>query len=442
MERFKVRQAMNPIQSLTLSQLNKRITGHLSAPDLTNVWVRAELSDFRSNGGHLYMELIEKNETTGAISSRIRGIIWATTAMRLRAKFRAATGSELRNGLKVLVCGSVNYHVSYGISFVINDIDPSFTLGDIERRRNEILMRLRAEGVENANKELEWSVPTLRIAVISAAGAAGYGDFINQLYNNQSRLKFVVKLFPAILQGVNTAPSVIAALNEINAQQDRWDCVVIIRGGGATSDLVSFDDYDLANNVAQFPLPIIVGIGHERDVTVLDYVANMRVKTPTAAAEWLISQAEAALDSVRDLAAAIHRAANQRLSGALEQIAYLQGRIPAAADGVVAAASGRLQRCGLALEASASRCIAPQQSRLDSKEAAIKVAIDNVIRRKQEQLNSMKALLDVLSPVATLKRGYTITRINGRAVTSVSSLSAATEIETIFADGKVISVVK
>ncbi len=429
-------------RSLTLTQLNRRITQQLAVPALRDVWVTAEISDFRQSGGHLYMELIEKDERSGATVARLRGIIWANSAPRVCAKFNAFTGRQLATGLKVMLCGSVNHHASYGLSFVITDIDPAYTLGDIERRRIEILRRLDEEGVASLNRELTWAVPALRVAVISAPGAAGYGDFMHQLFSNNSGIRFNVRLFPAVMQGENTAPSVIAALNAIASQLDEWDCVVIIRGGGSTSDLVSFDNYDLASNVAQFPLPVVVGIGHERDVTVLDYVANMRVKTPTAAAEWLISQAEAELEHVRSLAQSILRAATERLSGSHTQLAYLQGQLPVVATAAATAAATRLQRAAYSLDAIASRCIAPQKSRLDAFRQAIAVALSTITTRRRERLDSMQSLLEALSPVATMRRGYTISRVGGHAVTSASQLKSGMSLVTAFSDGEVTSTVE
>lgn len=429
-------------QSLTLIQLNRRITQQLAVTALRDVWVTAEISDFRQSGGHLYMELIEKDERTGATVARLRGIIWANSAAHVCHKFNAFTGRQLATGLKVMLCGSVNHHASYGLSFVITDIDPAYTLGDIERRRIEILRKLDEEGVASLNRELTWAVPALRVAVISAKGAAGYGDFMHQLFNNSSRLRFNVRLFPAVMQGDNTAPSVIAALNTIAERLDEWDCVVIIRGGGSTSDLVSFDNYDLASNVAQFPLPVVVGIGHERDVTVLDYVANMRVKTPTAAAEWLISQAEAELEHLRSLAQSIIRTATERLSGSHTQLAYLRGQLPVVAAAATTSAATRLQRAAYSLDAIASRCIAPQKSRLDAVRQALAVALSTITTRRRERLDSMHNLLEALSPVATMRRGYTISRVGGRAVTSALQLKPGMSLVTAFADGDVTSIVE
>lgn len=427
--------------AMSLRELNRRVASLLSVPQLQNVWVTAELSDVRESGGHCYLELIDKNESTGIIDARLRGIIWASYFYKISATFAAYTGQRLSTGLRVMVRGSINYHAAYGLSFVINDINPSFTLGDVERRRKEILMRLDAEGILDLNRSLEWNSPALRVAIVSAKGAAGYGDFMNQLYSNTSSLKFVTRLFPAILQGERAASSVIEALDEINASIDEWDCVVIIRGGGATSDLVSFDNYDLAANVAQFPLPVIVGIGHERDVTVLDYVANVRVKTPTAAAEMLIARAEELLAHLRETASDMLLAINAKISGCNTQLAYLEAQLPVAPVTAIDRKRLRLEAATSSLHALTIGRIAPQMAQLAQLPRAFRLAIDNMLARRKDKLASCASLVDVLSPMATLKRGYTITRIDGTAVTSAYAVSPGNKIVTIFSDGKTESII-
>lgn len=420
---------------ITLSRLNRAIAAYLQQPSLTNVWVVAELMDVRVARGHCYMELIEKDASTGTVVARMRAAIWASVYTGLASRFRKATGREFATGLKVLVCGTVSYHPAYGLSLVINNIDPSFTLGEAERRRREILEQLTRDGIINDNRSLEWPTTALRIAIVSAAGAAGYGDFINQLYNNPSRLKFTTRLFPAVMQGERTAPTVIAALDAIAAECDQWDCVVIIRGGGASSDLQAFDDYPLASNVAQFPLPVIVGIGHERDVTVLDYVANMRVKTPTAAAEWLIAHNEAALERVRLLASEILRVASDRLSGARTQLAYLESTLSIAPKGAVERATGRLRQATASLSSIGVRRISPELARLDHTVTAIATAQTNLIRRRNDHLSAIEQLLKALSPEATLRRGYSLTLFEGKAVRDAASLPCGAEVTTRVASG-------
>ncbi len=427
--------------ALTLLQLNRRIASLLSVPSTQNVWVTAELSDVNVRGGHCYMELLQKDPSTGMPVARARGIIWASAFARINADFYAATGQRFATGLQVMVCASVNYHPAYGMSLVISAVNPEFTMGDIERRRKEILRRLHEEGILDMNRSLEWPDVALRVAIVSAPGAAGYGDFINQLFHNSDRLRFTARLFPAVMQGESAPISIIAALERIADEYDAWDCVVIIRGGGATSDLVAFDNYDLAANIAQFPLPVIIGIGHERDITVLDFVANMRVKTPTAAAEWLIGRAADALDSIRRTGTDILHAVTERLSGCAEQLAYFEGLLPVAPQATMQRAAARIGNAVLTLAGSGARRIAPELARLDHVSSSLASATATVLRRRADYLDARGTLLEALSPQATLRRGYSITRIAGRAVTSVSQLECGDEIITTLADGTFTSTV-
>ena len=366
-------------QAISLLELNRRVTSAIAvAPGLQGVWVTAETSDLRSSGGHCYMELVQKDERTGSPLAKSRAVMWASTYSRLGAMFYAATGTRLRSDMKIMVKVNANYHPVYGMSLVISDINPDYTVGDLARRRNEIIARLRAEGVFDMNRSIPWPQLPVRVAVVSARGAAGYGE-------------------------------------AIAARDGEFDCVVLIRGGGAVSDLASFDDYTLASNVAQFPLPIIVGIGHERDVTVLDYVANTRVKTPTAAAEVLIGMATAAYDRLRATGDAILTLVRDRISGQRQQLAYYQGSIPAIARSII---DRNRQRLGPEIP------------------AAIKAAVGSTFIRAAERLNAFGVLLDTLSPEATLRRGYSITRVDGHAVTADDVLAPGTVITTTFAAGR------
>lgn len=426
-------------RALTLSQLNRYIAQVLAVPALQNVWVVAELSDLRVSHGHCYVELIEKHPDTGATLAKLGAAIWAGQFMRINAEFFGVTGRRLESGLKVMVCGSVNFHPAFGMKFVISAINPSYTMGEAERRRREIIDRLTREGVIDLNRNLEWPDVPSRIAVISARGAAGYGDFIHQLYTNPSHLRFHTRLFPALMQGERTSPSIVAALEQIAMQADEFDCVVIIRGGGATSELMAFDDYVLANNIAQFPLPVVIGIGHERDITVLDYVANMRVKTPTAAAEWLIARGDAALDGLRTLASDIALAASGLLSGAKTHLAYTESSIAAVPKAVLEAGRSRLQRASMLLAETGARRVVPELARIEASRGAIAAAVGNVMRRAADRLESKHAVMQALSPEATLKRGFSVTKAGGRIVRSVDSLCPGMEITTVFSDGTLIS---
>lgn len=381
--------------AITLLELNRRIASSLAVnPALCDVWVAAETADLRTSGGHCYMELIQKDDG-GSTLARSRAVIWASAYARLSAKFTRATGAALRSDMKVMVRVAVNFHAVYGLSLVINDIDPDYTLGDLARRRREIIERLRREGVYDLNRSLPMAPAPSRIAIVSARGAAGYGDFVRQLHGNAMRLRFSTTLFEAVMQGERTPASVIAALEKIMERIDEFDCVAIIRGGGAVADLASFDDYDLAFNVAQFPLPVVVGIGHDRDACVLDFVAHTSVKTPTAAAEALVGLMASAYGRVHDIGAAILDTVRDTVGAQSRQLAYLSGLIPA-----------------LAL---------------------------NVVARSRSRLDALAELLDTLSPEATLRRGYSITRIGGVAITDSTALKKGDTLTSTFATGPAIA---
>ena len=427
--------------AITLREFNNRIKRLLMNPAVCNCWIRADLSDVNVRGGHCYLELVEKDERTGATVAKMRGIIWSNRFSYLRSKFLQVTGQDLKSGLKVLVEVSVNYHEQYGISLIINDIDPSYTLGDMERIRREILMRLKAEGVIDMNKQLEFPAFPQRVAIVSASGAAGYGDFMNQIHNNAYNLQFYTCLFPAVMQGQNTVTTVIAALDRINEHIDLFDCVVIIRGGGATSDLNSFDDYTLASYVAQFPLPVVVGIGHERDVTILDYVACRRVKTPTAAAELLVGCGVEALAHVDELKDSILNIARDYLSAAKQQLQYLSGTIPLMASNIIERNDARLRHLMQIVPITAQNRINSEHERLRYRLQSLTQASAQLLVREKLRLSAMQDKIDILSPQNTLRRGYSLTTLGGKAVIDASSLRPGDVIVTSFKTGSVESTV-
>ena len=428
------------MESVSLLQLQRLVASLVQRPETQNVWVTAELSDVAVRGGHCYMELLQKDDR-GLQVAKARGVIWASLYPSIDSQFYAATGQRFASGLKVMLRVSASMHPVYGFSLVVSAVNPEYTLGDLLQRRREILERLKREGILNLNRELKWATPVpQRIAVISAAGAAGYGDFMNQLHTNPSHLRFVTRLFPAIMQGNSAPPSIIAALDQVTAEADQWDCVVIIRGGGATSDLQAFEDYDLAANVAQFPLPVVIGIGHERDITVLDYIANTRLKTPTAVAEWLIAQGESALTWLQNTGQRILQIASQRISGNKEQLAHAEGLLPVLAQGAVERSLTKLRKAAATLDSVSSRRIQPQLTRLQMIADSIPVSALRAIERQRQLLDSRAELLEALSPHATLARGYSITRVNGRAVTDASQVKPGEVLETTLANGTLRSV--
>lgn len=423
---------------MTLRELMNVVGQLVQVPETSGVWVTAELADVAVRGGHCYMELLQKDDG-GRQIARVRGCIWANVYSRLAPYFYRLTGQQFASGLKVMLCGSVSMHPVFGMSFVVSSINPEFTMGDLLRRRREILERLDKEGILNDNKSLVWPMVPQRVAVVSSPGAAGYGDFMNQLRNNSSRIRFHTGLFEATMQGESAPASIIAALGRIAAERERWDGVVIIRGGGATADLQAFEDYDLAANVAQFPLPIAIGIGHERDVTVLDYIANTRLKTPTAVAEWLIGRGEELLGFLTAAGQRVLQIVTDRLGGYRQQLAQAEALLPAAALNAVERAKGRLRSAASLLSGVSGRRIQSQLSRLDMFREGVASAGRAALQRQTERLKAREELLEVLSPMATLRRGYSITRIGGKAVSSVAAVPPGAVVETTLADGTFLS---
>lgn len=419
---------------ITLLELTQRISNLVMRPETQNVWITAELQDVASRGGHCYMELLQKDED-GRQIARIRGCCWANIYGPLSRRFYEATGQQFASGLKVMLRVSATMHSVFGLSLVIQEVNPEYTMGDLIRRRNEILRKLQDEGILEDNRSLKWPIVIQRVAIISAPGAAGYGDFMNQLLNNPSRLKFKTRLFPAVMQGASAPASIIAALEEIAKEAKEWDGVVIIRGGGATSDLQAFEDYALAASVAQFPLPVAIGIGHERDVTVLDWVANIRLKTPTAVAEWLIGKGETVLGALIAAGNKIVQYATQRVAGDKEQLAQAEALLPVAATGAVERSKAMLTRAVSTLYGLSSGKIEPSRARLDMIAANLAAASSNQLRRQAERLDASEKLLEVLSPASTLARGYSITRIDGHAVSSVKDVPLGALLEITLADG-------
>lgn len=426
-------------QSLTLLEYNQRIKNLMYDPDVQNCWVTAETSDLRVSRGHCYMELLQKDEH-GYTVARLNAVIWANTFTRLDAQFFQVTGKHLTTGMKVMVNVNANFHEQYGLKAVINGINPEFTLGDIERIRQEIIARLTKEGIIDMNKQLSWPLAPQRIAIISASGAAGYGDFLNQLHNNAYGLKFYTCLFESVMQGMNTVPSVIAALDRIAAVEELFDCVVIIRGGGSTSDLNSFDNYDLGANIAQFPLTIITGIGHDRDVTIPDLVSKLHVKTPTAAAEFLVQCGLAQLNRLNEMATAVVSSSREAIAHSREQLSYYGSFIPLAAHKLIDNSKLRLNSYAQSIPLVVKGRIDSQHMSLQRYVDVIKTSIANSIERQRMMLNTLSDKVQLLSPQNTLNRGYSLTTLNGHVVTSATAVKHGDHIVTTLKDGKINSI--
>lgn len=407
--------------SLSLLELNSLVRRSLEQCLPDEYWVQAELSDVRSNStGHCYLEFIQKDPRSNNLIAKARGMIWNNIFRLLKPYFEEATGQAFASGIKVLVKVTVQFHELYGYSLTVLDIDPTYTLGDMARRRREILMQLEEEGVLTLNKELEMPVLPQRIAVISSATAAGYGDFCHQLRHNPRGFYFYSELFPALMQGNQVEDSILAALDCINARINEFDVVVIIRGGGATSDLSGFDTYLLAASCAQFPLPVITGIGHERDDTVLDSVAHTRVKTPTAAAELLIHRMAETADHLAELSVRIQQGAYSLLEQEWRRLDMIQTRIPT-----------------LVHQKLTDARIALLTTRKDMSQATLAF-----LSRHKHRLELLQQRIADASPEKLLSRGYSITLKDGKVVTDASLLKADDLLVTRLSKGEVQSLVK
>lgn len=427
---------------LSLYELNALVKRSINACLPQTYWVQAELSDVRANySGHCYLELVQKEPRGNNLIAKARGTIWSNVYRLLKPYFEEETGQSFTAGIKVLVNVTVEFHELYGYSLTVHDIDPTYTLGDMAQRRREILRQLADEGVLTLNKELTLPLLARRIAVISSATAAGYGDFCNQLDNNPYGFSFHHRLFPAVMQGDRVEESIIAALDAIHARRDDWDVVVIIRGGGATSDLSGFDTYALAANCAQFPLPIITGIGHERDDTVLDSVSHTRVKTPTAAAEYLIAHLRATADALESYATSIARSLSARMVQEKSRLARLSERLPSRIRTRLKDESYRLDRIMRRLETSIRTTLTEGNHRLQMKETRLATACLRKLEREEHRLKLMEQQLKAASPEHLLKRGYSITLKDGKAVTDASLLQPGDRLTTRLAHGKIDSIV-
>ena len=414
---------------LTLFELNRLVREVIECEMPNEYWVEAELSECRELRGHCYMELIEKDKQTATPIAKASAKCWASKWMVVRPYFERTTGQRLVAGMKVLLKVYPQFHEAFGFSWIVTDIDPTYTLGDMARKRQEIIRQLKEEGVFDLQKELTLPLFCQRIAVISSETAAGYGDFCNQLSNNPYGFQFETRLFPATMQGEATEQSIISALEKIYSLSlsslhaplsTKFDCVVIIRGGGATSDMSGFDTLALAENVANFPLPIITGIGHDRDESILDMVSHTRVKTPTAAAALLIDHLKEVLDVIEGAQMLVTRYAQQKLSILNSQLSIISEAIP------------RLF----------SVVRTRQEARLDSLGQKIPMLIERRLTNECHRLEIIEEKVRSFDPQLLLKRGYSITLYNGHAVKDAKALKAGDEIETRVEKGTIKSIIK
>ena len=431
------------LNHLSLYELNSLVRDVISMSLPDSYWVEAELSEAREGyGGHCYMELIEKDEHSNTPIAKAHASCWRNRWMLLKPQFERVTGQRIHAGMKVLLKVHAQFHENYGFSWIVDDIDPTYTMGDMARKRMEIIQTLKEEGVFDLQKELKLPMFCQRIAVISSATAAGYGDFCNQLADNGYGLQFTTALFAATMQGEGVEQSVISALNRINEEWENWDSVVIIRGGGATSDLSGFDTLALAENVANFPLPIITGIGHERDESVLDMIPFQRVKTPTAAAAFLVDHLTEVYARIEDAQEAIVNYVKRRLQVERMKFERLSTQIPTLFSLVKVRQSNRLDQLLNRLKVKAERIPADGLHRLEMLEARLKEPVARKLERELHRIDMLSQRAIAQDPERLLSRGYSITLKDGKSIKDASQLKAGDEIETRFAKGVAKAVVK
>jgi exodeoxyribonuclease VII large subunit len=451
---------MNEKLSLTELQLIIKDSLYMALPGM--YWVIAEISDIKENySGHCYLELVEKLPDEQSIRARVKGVIWNNRYRLLKPVFENATGESLREGIKILVRAKIEYHEIYGLSLVISDIDPSYTLGEMALKRQQILKRLEEEGVLTMNKELEFPVVPQRIAIISAKNAAGYGDFMKHLNGSSFGYAFYTSLLETPMQGSETEEGVIRALDKIAARIEMFDAVVIIRGGGSQTDLSWFDNYNIAYYVTQFPLPVLTGIGHEKDLSVTDIVAYKSLKTPTAVADFLIECMNGAENHINEMSTAIIEGSRLILEVNRQNIDKHRIRLIPAARVMISEIKEKLSgmiiemidigkeyivRAGLFPANQKSRLVMGARSMLVSRESALNqknqnmiTATANLLNGKKSKVEGLENSLKILDPVNVLMRGYTITSLDGKIVRLAGQVKADNIIQTMFSDGTVSS---
>ncbi len=474
-------------QQFSLFDLQRQIKSSLDDAFALPVWVKAEISEMTVNrSGHCYLDLVETETGTDAVIARCRATIWSYTFRMLKPYFETTTGQAFAQGIKILVQAKIEYHEVFGFSLNIRDIDPVYTLGDLARQRREIIHKLQEDGVFEMNKELELPLVPQRIAIISSPTAAGLQDFVDQLHNNPHKFVFYTKLFPAIMQGSEAPRSIMNALDFIYEYENLFDAVVIIRGGGAQIDLACFDNYELAFHAAQFPLPIITGIGHDKDDSVLDMVAHTRMKTPTAVAEFLISgalqfaqhlnelethfielvndQLEANKDRLMDAADQLNLLVNQFVSKQNNRLEIAGIQLKNQTESFLKSQQTELKKLTVGVQNLTARYITKQnhaleqsvkslnftfrrqilktENRLTQIQQILKIRATGTIRNEKKNLDQIGEKLRLVDPQNILKRGYSLTLLKGKIVKSVEQISEGDRLETRLSDGTVESTVE
>lgn len=427
---------------LTLYELNGMVRQAIDRMLPDAYWVEAELSEVRESRGHCYIELVQKDPAGNTPVARASAKCWRQTWAVAQPYFERITGQTLHPGMKVLLKVYAQFHEAFGFSWIITDIDPQYTLGDMARKRQEIIRQLKAEGVFDLNRELALPLFAQRIAVISSATAAGYGDFCNQLADNAYGFSFTTRLFAAQMQGEQVENSIVTALNTIFRHWEDYDCVVIIRGGGATSDMSGFDSLMLAENVANFPLPVITGIGHDRDECILDMVAHTRVKTPTAAAAFLIAHLQQVAERIAAAEQKIVNTVRARMEREQLRLESLSSHLPVLFTVVKTRQEARIGRAEERMTAAVARQLTDERHRLDQQAAAIRPILERILTAERHRLEMLQQRTQTLDPQRLLQRGYSITLKDGRAVRDPQALKPGDSIETRVEKGIIQSIIQ
>lgn len=424
---------------LTLYELNSLVKETIELTFTQQFWVEAELADATERRGHLYLDLVQKDEHSATPIARASARCWASVWASVRPRFERTTRQRLTAGMKVLLRVYPQFHQAYGFSWIVTDIDPTYTLGDMQRQRQEIIDRLKRDGVFDMQRELALPMFCQRIAVISSATAAGFGDFCNHLQHNDYGFHFAVELFPAIMQGEQVEPTVISALDSINSRIDDFDCVVIIRGGGATVDMSGFNTLLLAENVANFPLPIITGIGHDRDESIIDMISFMQVKTPTAAAAFLIERLLNVSERITAATSSITRCVQEKLEYERIRLTALSTRIPILFSLTKTRQLSIIDSLTQRMTAAVQQDIRQRQHQLQIAAQRLTPATQRTMQQEQHRLQMLTQRTAALDPAAILRRGFSMTLCNGRFVTDASQMKNGDIMETRLANGTVLS---
>lgn len=450
--------------TFTLKELQGQIKEQLSESFSYPIWIVAEINTLTHHrSGHCYLELVQKSKRTNSIEAQARATIWSSKFLFINSFFESETGSELAAGMNVMLQVTVTYHEVYGLSLNVIGINPTYTIGDMERAKKEIIDRLIKEDLFDLNKALTFPSVIQNIAVVSSASAAGYGDFVNHIQTNIYGYNINITLFEAIMQGENTESSVLNALSAIDNEYKKFDAIAIIRGGGSKNDLSWFDNYNISAAVAQSKLPVISGIGHERDESIVDMVANTRMKTPTAVANFIIdynAEYESHIDATandifmlaHDILVAKERQLDgltmgilkvrKRLANELEKCNTIFSDIRLALNSKIKEENILLKQISEKIEREPKLVLSEKEKELANIKSSLATSIRHKLEKANEKINFLEYRVTLNDPKTILKRGYSISKVNGKVVTSNSEIHEGDILETVLYDGSVRSVVK